>query len=123
MASPETGGRDARKSRLRSTESAGNASDSRGASAGAVVSRQRLVRAGKLESRNMVEYETAARHALACGREDLIDCLLTMAEVEWEHEKYFRSCVLRHRWSKRFSIWPEPPHKEAIRKSFKLATE
>jgi hypothetical protein len=46
--------------------------------------------AGRLESRNIVEYETAARHALACGREDLIDCLLTMAEVEWEHEHYFR---------------------------------
>lgn len=74
--------------------------------------------AGKLESRNIVEYETAARFALACGREDLIDCLLTMAEVEWEHEKYFRSCVLRHRWSRKFSIWPEPPPKEAIRRSF-----
>ena len=34
-----------------------------------------------------------------------------MAEVEWEHEKYFRSCVLRHRWAKRVSIWPEPPPK------------
>src|SRR6185503_8996058 len=74
--------------------------------------------AGKLESRNLVEYETAARHALACGREDLIDCLLTMAEVEWEHEHYFRTCVLRHRWSRRVSIWPEPPPKESIRGSF-----
>jgi rubrerythrin len=74
--------------------------------------------AGRLESRNIVEYETAARHALACGRADLIDCLLTMAEVEWEHEHYFRGCVLRHRWSKRFSIWPEPPPKETIRGSF-----
>lgn len=71
--------------------------------------------AGKLESRNIVEYETAARHAHECGRDDLIDCLLTMAEVEWEHERYFRSCVLRHRWSKRFTIWPEPPPKETIR--------
>ena len=76
--------------------------------------------AGRLESRNIVEYETAARHARACGREDLIDCLLTMAEVEWEHERYFRMCVLRHRWSKRFTIWPEPPPKEAIRKSFEV---
>jgi hypothetical protein len=74
--------------------------------------------AGRLESRNIVEYETAARYALECGREDLIDCLLTMAEVEWEHEKYFRTCVLRHRWSKRVTIWPEPPPKEAIRKAF-----
>ena len=71
--------------------------------------------AGRLESRNIVEYETAARHARACGREDLIDCLLTMAEVEWEHEHYFRECVLRHRWSRRISIWPEPPPKEEIR--------
>src|SRR5882762_10231184 len=47
--------------------------------------------AGRLESRNIGEYETAARHARDCGREDLIDCLLTMAEVEWEHEHYFRS--------------------------------
>src|SRR5215470_8792084 len=36
--------------------------------------------AGRLESRNIVEYEMAARYARACGREDLIDCLLTMAE-------------------------------------------
>jgi rubrerythrin len=71
--------------------------------------------AGRLESRNIVEYETAARYARECGRTDLIDCLLTMAEVEWDHEHYFRSCVLRHRWSKRFSIWPEPPPKETIR--------
>ena len=74
--------------------------------------------AGKLESRNIVEYETAAQFALACGREDLIDCLLTMAEVEWEHERYFRECVLRHRWSKRISVWPEPPPKESIRSAF-----
>lgn len=76
--------------------------------------------AGRLESRNIVEYEIAARHARACGREDLIDCLLTMAEVEWEHEHYFRSCVLSHRWSKRFSVWPEPPPKETIRRSFEM---
>ena len=74
--------------------------------------------AGRLESRNIVEYETAARQARACGRADLIDGLLTMAEAEWEHEHYFRGCVLRHRWAGRVSIWPEPPPKEAIRRSF-----
>ena len=78
--------------------------------------------AGRLESRNIVEYEMAARHALACGREDLIDCLLTMAEVEWEHEHYFRTCVLRHRWAKRVSIWPEPPPKETIRAGYTKCT-
>ena len=46
--------------------------------------------AGRLERGNIVEYEEAAEFARACGREDFIDCLLTMAEVEWEHELYFR---------------------------------
>ena len=68
----------------------------------------------RVESRNIVEYETAARHALACGRgSDRL--LLTMAEVEWEHEKYFRSCVLRHRWAKRVSILARTTAKETIR--------
>lgn len=79
--------------------------------------------AGRLESKNIVEYQTAARYAHSCGREDLIDCLLNMAEVEWEHERYFRSRVLRHRWSRRISIWPAPPPKEAIRSAFKLEAE
>ena len=74
--------------------------------------------AGKLESRNIREYETAARFARACGREEFIDCLLTMAETEWEHEKYFRSRVLSHPWAQRLSLWPEPPEKETIRRSF-----
>ena len=74
--------------------------------------------AGKLESRNIREYETAARYARNCGRDDLVDCLLTMAEVEWEHEHYFRARVLGHRWAHRLPIWPQPPLKETIRKSF-----
>lgn len=74
--------------------------------------------AGKLESRNIVEYEIAARYALDCGRHDLVDCLLTMAEVEWEHEAFFRACVLCHPLGRRLSIWPQPPAKENIRRSF-----
>jgi rubrerythrin len=74
--------------------------------------------AGKLESKNIVEYETAARYARACGHTELTDCLLTMAEVEWEHEHYFRTRVLQHRWAARLSIWPKPPPKENIRSSF-----
>lgn len=74
--------------------------------------------AGRLESRNIREYETAARYARDCGREEFTDCLLTMAEVEWEHEYYFRSCVLRHPLGKRLSLWPPPPAKETIRESF-----
>ena len=40
------------------------------------------------------EYEAAARHAWNCGRREWVDCLLTMAEVEWEHDAYFRGRVL-----------------------------
>lgn len=74
--------------------------------------------AGRLESSNIREYETAARYAGECGREDLIDCLLTMAEVEWEHEKYFRSRVLMHPLGRRLSLWPQPRPKETIREAF-----
>ncbi|MBC8032369.1 MAG: ferritin-like domain-containing protein [Pyrinomonadaceae bacterium] len=74
--------------------------------------------AGRLESRNIVEYEVAAGYARDCAQDALVDCLLTMAEVEWEHEKYFRSRVLLHPFGRRLSIWPEPRPKETIRKSF-----
>jgi rubrerythrin len=74
--------------------------------------------AGRLESRNVREYEAAARHALRCGRREWIDCLLTMAEVEWEHEAYFRARVLSCRLGRRLPIWPAPPRKESIRRSF-----
>jgi len=74
--------------------------------------------AGRLESRNILEYEIAAGCARDCAEERLADCLLSMAEVEWEHEKYFRSRVLLHPLGKRLSIWPEPRPKEMIRESF-----
>ena len=71
--------------------------------------------AGKLESRNIREYETAAQHARDCDRADLIDCLLEMAGVEWEHELYFRSRVREHFLGRRLALWPQPPPKETIR--------
>jgi rubrerythrin len=74
--------------------------------------------AGRLESRNILEYETAARFARDSGNGEFVDCLLTMAEVEWEHENYFRSRVVSHRLGKLLSIWPKPPAREMIRKSF-----
>src|ERR1700686_2132344 len=74
--------------------------------------------AGRLETRNVREYETAARHARDCGRSDMIDCLLEMAEVEWEHELYFRSRVQEHFLGQRLPLWPQPPAKEMIRLSF-----
>ena len=76
--------------------------------------------AGRLESRNIREYETAARYARSCGHPEFIDCLLTMAEVEWEHEQYFRSRVKSHRWARKIPLWPPPPPKETIRLSFEI---
>jgi rubrerythrin len=74
--------------------------------------------AGRLESRNIREYETAARYAQECGRSDLVDCLLEMAEVEWDHEHYFRARVQEHFLGRRLPLWPQPPPKESIRISF-----
>jgi rubrerythrin len=71
--------------------------------------------AGKLESRNVREYETAARHARDCGCVDFIDCLLEMAEVEWDHEHYFRSRLLNHWLGRRLRLWPQPPPRGTIR--------
>jgi len=75
--------------------------------------------AGRLESRNIQEYEIAARYARDCGHGEFVDSLLTMAEVEWEHEKYFRSRVLLHPLGRRLSLWPAPPPKETIRQTFR----
>jgi len=71
--------------------------------------------AGKLESRNVREYETAARHARDGGCVEFIDCLLEMAEVEWDHEHYFRARMLTHWLGRRLPLWPQPPPKETIR--------
>jgi rubrerythrin len=76
--------------------------------------------AGRLESRNIREYETAAQHARACNRNDLVDCLLEMAEVEWDHENYFRNRVAEHTFGRLLPIWKQPPPKASIRRSFEL---
>lgn len=74
--------------------------------------------AGALESRNVKEYEDAARHARDCGRAEFVDCLLGMAEVEWEHEAWFRSKVLSHPLGRLLPLWKKPPPKGGIRASF-----
>jgi rubrerythrin len=71
--------------------------------------------AGRLERHNIVEYEDAAVFAAECGQQSMIDCLLTMAEVEWEHEKYFRERVTGHPLSRIFKMWEPAPPKETIR--------
>lgn len=77
-----------------------------------------LYGAGKLERRNIVEYEVAARHARDAGVAEYVDCILTMAEVEWEHERFFREQVRRHWLARLIPLWSPPPPKEEIRASF-----
>lgn len=74
--------------------------------------------AGKLESRNIREYELAARLARRSGRAGWVECLLEMAEVEWEHEAYFRERVLAHWLGPHLPIWPKPEPKSSIRRRF-----
>jgi len=74
--------------------------------------------AGWLESGNIREYEEAAGLAIIAGRPDLAPELLRMAEVEWEHEQYFRAKVLSRRSSFWLAgllpLWPAPPPRESI---------
>ena len=74
--------------------------------------------AGRLEAQNVVEYERAARLALVEGREDWVDELLTLAEVEWDHEHYFREKAASHWASRLIPLWPSPLPRERIRESF-----
>jgi rubrerythrin len=76
--------------------------------------------AGRLESSNIKEYEDAARYAQAAGLPGMIDCLLTMAEVEWEHERFFREQVQGHWMLRFFPRWIVPPAKETIRAAYRL---
>ncbi len=69
--------------------------------------------AGRLERENIREYEEAAGLAVAAGRSDLAPELLRMAEVEWEHERYFRAKVLSRRIPF-LPLWPEPPERESL---------
>ncbi|HWN99938.1 MAG TPA: hypothetical protein VNS63_11785 [Blastocatellia bacterium] len=53
--------------------------------------------AGRLESGNVVEYETAAFHSAALGLKEFESDLLVMAGVEKEHELFFLGAVTGHR--------------------------
>jgi hypothetical protein len=71
--------------------------------------------AGILERHNIIEYEDAAMYAAACGLDEMIEPLLSMAEVEWEHEAFFRQMAMKHPFARLWRIWDPPPAKETIR--------
>ena len=74
--------------------------------------------AGKLESQNTGEYEDAARYAVQSGHLELLDDLLTMAEVEWDHEEYFRDKCRTHFLYQFVPKWKPSPKRESIRQAF-----
>ena len=74
--------------------------------------------AGKLESQNIREYEHAARLALAAGCEARVEELLVMAEVEWDHERFFREKASSHALWRVSPGWTAPAPRESIRGSF-----
>ena len=53
--------------------------------------------AGRLESRNVGEYESAAAYACGLGLMEFETELRTMATVEKEHEVFFMETVAAHR--------------------------
>jgi hypothetical protein len=71
--------------------------------------------AAKLESGNIVEYEIAAFHARALGLADFVDDLLDMAEIEWDHELYFREKAASSVLWRFFPKWPVPAPRATIR--------
>jgi hypothetical protein len=77
-----------------------------------------MLGAGFLERGNIVEYEVAARLAARCGRAGFVAPLLDMAEVEWDHERWFRGRVLDHPLGRRLPLWSVPPPRGEIRASF-----
>ena len=76
--------------------------------------------AGRLEASNVWEYVHAARAAMACGRADLVNELLGMAEVEWDHEAYFHAKCVTHPLWQIFPAWKRPGARAAIRDGFAM---
>ncbi len=70
--------------------------------------------AGKLESTNIAEYEVAARLAHLAGLDKYIPELLVFAEIEWDHELYFRNKAESHFLYKLFPKWKIPKEKKLI---------
>ncbi len=77
-----------------------------------------MVGAARLECDNIVEYEIAARLAHHAGLPALIDPLLHLAEVEWDHEFRLRSAAMTHRLWQFVPSWPIPSPRESIRGRF-----
>jgi hypothetical protein len=74
--------------------------------------------AGRLEAQNIHEYELAARLAFLAGLQEAIEDNLVMAEVEWDHELFFRTQAASHWLWRLVPHWPVPPPRASIRATF-----
>src|SRR5689334_14066912 len=74
--------------------------------------------AGWIERRNIVDYERMAQLAALAEMADHVDDLLDMAEVEWEHERFFHLKVATHWLARYVPIWSAPGPKQALRQRF-----
>lgn len=74
--------------------------------------------AGRLERSNIDEYVVAARLARTAGHPEFVDDLLDMAEVEWDHEAYFRGKAQSHFLHRLIPHWPVPPARDTYRREF-----
>lgn len=76
--------------------------------------------AAKLERKNVGEYGRAAHFAVQAGLPEFVDDLVDMAEVEWDHELYFRSKAAGHWLWRFFPKWEPPPPRDSIRHAFDI---
>jgi hypothetical protein len=74
--------------------------------------------AGVLESRNVTPYERAARLSVVAAHPEFVEEFLAMAEIEWDHELYFRVRRDQHWMARFFPGWTVPPPREDIRRTF-----
>jgi rubrerythrin len=77
--------------------------------------------AARLERANIEEYVTAARLARDAGHPEFIDACLEMAEVEWDHERWFHAAARSHWLMRFFPDWDDPPPRASYRAGFAVA--
>ena len=71
--------------------------------------------AGRIERRNVHAYVDAAALPRAAGHPELVHDLLHMAEVEWDHEAYFRAQVAGHPLLRLLALWTPLGPRAALR--------
>ncbi len=75
--------------------------------------------AGRIERRNVHEYLDAAAFARDAGHHELVDDLLTMAEVEHDHERWFRERLGGHWLLRLIPLWRPLPPRASLRADFR----